>query len=60
MVIYLKHPIHGNKVAIDESEAKADEANGWERYGLLEENKPRRRRTLSLATDETVQEEKAA
>ena len=31
-VIYLKHPIHGNKVAIAEEEARADEKKGWERY----------------------------
>ena len=32
--IYLKHSVHGNKVAIAEEEAKADEKNGWERYEL--------------------------
>ena len=34
MVIYLRHPIHGNKVAIADAEADADEKNGWERYEL--------------------------
>ena len=34
MVIYLKHPQHGTKVAISEDEASADEKNGWERFGL--------------------------
>jgi hypothetical protein len=34
MVIYLRHPVHGNKVAIAESEAIADEKNGWVRYTL--------------------------
>ena len=34
MVIYLRHPIHGNKVATLEAEAEADEQNGWERYEL--------------------------
>ena len=29
MVIYLKHPIHGTKIAIAESEAEADVQNGW-------------------------------
>lgn len=33
-VIYLKHPIHGNKIAICDEEAVADEENGWERYSL--------------------------
>lgn len=32
MHIYLKHPIHGQKVAIAEEEAAADEENGWERF----------------------------
>ena len=32
MVIYLKHPNHGTKVAIAEAEAVADEKNGWVRY----------------------------
>ena len=30
-VIYLKHEMHGNKVAIDEVEAAADEKRGWKR-----------------------------
>jgi hypothetical protein len=32
--IYLKHAIHGAKVANMEAEAVADEANGWVRYTL--------------------------
>jgi hypothetical protein len=32
MVIYMRHPVHGNKVAIAKAEAEADEKNGWERY----------------------------
>lgn len=32
MVIYLRHDIHGAKVAISEWEAVADEENGWERF----------------------------
>jgi hypothetical protein len=32
MVIYLKHPKHGTKVAICDMEAVADEKNGWTRY----------------------------
>lgn len=31
-VIYMKHPVHGAKVATMELEAVADEANGWIRY----------------------------
>jgi len=32
MVIYLKHPKHGSKVAICDAEAEYDEKNGWVRY----------------------------
>jgi hypothetical protein len=34
MNIYLKHPIHGHKVATMEMEAEFDESNGWVRYNL--------------------------
>ena len=34
MHIYLKHSIHGRKVATMEQEAEADEQNGWSRYNL--------------------------
>jgi hypothetical protein len=30
--IYLKHPIHGTKVAISDMEVEYDEGNGWMRY----------------------------
>ena len=33
-IIYLKHLIHGSKVATMEAEAEYDEANGWKRYNL--------------------------
>lgn len=32
MPIYLRHDIHGTKVATMELEAEFDEQNGWERY----------------------------
>ncbi len=32
MHIYLRHPIHGSKVAISDKEAEMDELNGWARY----------------------------
>ena len=32
MHIYLKHFLHGAKVAISDMEAEADEKNGWTRY----------------------------
>lgn len=34
MHIYLKHPVHGTKVAISPAEAEMDEQNGWEIYTL--------------------------
>lgn len=33
-VIYLCHPIHGNKVAFNDLEANLDCENGWMRYNL--------------------------
>jgi len=32
MHIYLRHSVHGTKVAISEAEVEADEKNGWARY----------------------------
>jgi hypothetical protein len=32
MHIYLKHQVHGTKIATMEVEAEQDEKNGWERY----------------------------
>lgn len=32
MVIYLRHPTHGTKVACSEHEAVYDEKHGWERF----------------------------
>jgi len=31
-IIYLRHPVHGSKVATMEAEATYDEANGWKRF----------------------------
>ena len=31
-VIYLRHPVHGSKVATLDIEAEYDEQNGWARY----------------------------
>jgi hypothetical protein len=36
MNIYLKHPIHGNKIATLEMEAVFDEEHGWVRYNPKE------------------------
>lgn len=32
MLIYLRHPVHGQKIATMDLEAEFDEQNGWERY----------------------------
>lgn len=32
MLIYLQHPVHGQKIATMDLEAEFDEQNGWERY----------------------------
>lgn len=32
MTIYLRHPVHGTKIANMAMEAEFDEQNGWERY----------------------------
>jgi hypothetical protein len=40
MVIYLKHPIHGAKVATMHLEAEADEENGWVRYNIDTPSEP--------------------
>ncbi len=32
MIIYMKHPTHGEKIATLEAEAVADEKRGWTRF----------------------------
>lgn len=32
MHIYLKHPVHGTKVAISDMEVEYDKQNGWVQY----------------------------
>lgn len=32
MIIYLRHPVHGTKIATMELEAEFDEKSGWVRY----------------------------
>ena len=32
MIIYLRHPKHGHKVAISNIEARDDKENGWEEF----------------------------
>lgn len=33
-IIYLRHPLHGVKIASLDLEAEYDERNGWERFDL--------------------------
>lgn len=55
-LIYMKHPVHGEKIATLELEAEHDEKHGWVRYTPGEEAsdeqpvnelRPRRRRESS-------------
>lgn len=39
-IIYLRHEIHGTKIAIAELEAEYDEQNGWQRYTPGEPDEP--------------------
>jgi len=39
-VIYMKHEVHGAKIANMEAEAVADESNGWVRYTLDTPSEP--------------------
>ena len=36
MNIYLRHPVHGLKIAISDLEAAMDAEHGWEEYDPLE------------------------
>ncbi len=38
--IYLRHPVHGTKVATMDLEAEADEKCGWVRYNLPTQQQP--------------------
>jgi hypothetical protein len=40
MHIYLKHPVHGTKIATLEMEAEFDEQHGWVRYNHEEPEEP--------------------
>jgi hypothetical protein len=37
MNIYMRHPVHGTKIATLEMEAEFDESNGWTRYNPKEQ-----------------------
>lgn len=51
-VIYLKHPVHGHKVACSDMEADYDETHGWARYTLSAPS-------VEVDVEETIEEEAA-
>lgn len=57
MVIYLRHPRHGTKVAVSNEEAVADEKNGWTRYqagALLTPEEPAPENKAEFSEDEDL------
>jgi hypothetical protein len=55
-VIYLKHPVHGHKVACSDIEANYDETHGWERYNP---STPSVEETVEETVEEVATEEAA-
>lgn len=55
-VIYLKHPLHGAKVATMDMEADMDEQNGWVRYNPNEPEQEDEIPSFLQATEEPVNE----
>ena len=57
-VIYMRHAVHGAKVAISEHEANYDEMHGWERYdpndleGASDQNRMKVSRRRSRASED--------
>ena len=47
MHIYLRHPVHGNKIATMDAEAIYDEENGWTRYTPGEQPTPQANELVS-------------
>jgi hypothetical protein len=57
-IIYLKHPVHGTKVANMELEANADVANGWKVYNPNEQHTaPVEKVLIQLVDDAEVVEQ---
>lgn len=52
MNIYLRHPVHGLKIAISDLEAAMDAEHGWEEYDPLE---PAARQDAPVASPEPNQ-----
>lgn len=51
MEIYLKHPVHGTKVATMEQEAKYDESLGWTRFERNVEEKKKESKAEKAARE---------
>ena len=48
MMIYMKHPVHGNKIATLEMEAAFDEEHGWVRYNPEEPEELEEEQTVTV------------
>ena len=47
-MIYMKHPVHGNKIATLEMEAELDEQAGWVRYNPEEPEELEEEQTVTV------------
>jgi len=63
MNIVMVHPIHGAKVAINETEIQQDEKNGWVRYNpdtpaevAPESEKPKRIKPIRKVSDQSIEQ----
>ena len=60
MNIYLRHPVHGLKVAISDMEAAMDYEHGWEEYDPLEPAAPQEEPVASPEPNQLKRRRKAA
>jgi hypothetical protein len=59
MNIYLRHPVHGLKVAISDMEAAMDYEHGWEEYDPLEPAAPQEEPAASPEPNQLKRRRKA-
>ncbi len=52
MIIYLRHPKHGCKVAISDIEARIDVENGWEEFDPSVPDEPESPASVEILTPE--------
>lgn len=55
-VIYLRHPVHGAKVATSDMEAENDIQNGWEEFDPSDVNEPEEEPVESAAVESDLAE----